>query len=417
MSRTTRQCISPGAQVARLLLCIVLACSMAIVAWPRAGHAQGDLTNLSPERSWPVIDLPEASTETHHLMLRKLSRIECGDHSEIVIGEVVGVSAAASGHVLLVDSQLCQAVLAAENGDIEAVFGRCGEGPGELSGAYRAIQLSNGLIGIADGGPAPMIKFGARGNVELFDLHGAYASQLLAGGEPGAVPLCVIRDLRCNGGLVLASTYRGLVQPPRMNSVLELNLVDPSNGSREVVARTVHSLALGQPVRDEADAYEPYASGRCDISAGGMIAYAPERDEWRIAIRRADGTGVVLQRRWSPRMRSDAVKSAIRSELGASDAKVYGAEPAIGRVSWRPNGSLWVEPAGVPVPGDAFACFDEVSVAGAVNRRIYLHAEGARVGDEYFLLSDGRVAILEGFGGHDGGAATAPAVVLYDSAP
>ena len=62
-----------------------------------------------------------------------------------------------------------------------------------------------------------------------------------------------------------------------MTAVLELSLPDPASCQREIVSRQMHSWALGQPVTDERDtyepfAYEPFAAGRGDLSATDRVS-------------------------------------------------------------------------------------------------------------------------------------------------
>ena len=73
-------------------------------------------------------------------------------------------------------------------------------------------------------------------------------------------------------------------------------------------------------------------------------------------------------------------------------------EPLVGRVRWRPNENLWVEPFGVKPQEEAIACFDEVSSEGVLLRRVHVVVPGSKPEDELLLLEDGRFVLLSGFG-------------------
>lgn len=171
--------------------------------------------------------------------------------------------------------------------------------------------------------------------------------------------------MRSAAGRILAVTYRAQVQPPKMTAVLELSLLDAASGEREIAARQLHTTDMTELAINERDAYEPYASGRCDLSATGRLAMAPERDRWLVAVREVDGTGIVLERPWRSVDRSAAAKEEARRQLGSDTSRIFETEPAIGLVRWRPDGHLWVEPRGVELPAGVVACFDEFTANGA----------------------------------------------------
>ena len=388
----------------------------AICVLTAAANAHAELLPITPHTAWPTRPVPERAPAEVTLPLQQIWRLECGDNSEPLIGDIVSVAAAPDGRVLLVDGQLCHVLVVSAQGKVERTVGRCGDGPGELTGAFRAVSLPDGRMGIADGGDAPGIKFGARGNIVILDRDDLPAGELMAGGDPGGVPVCVPRDVRSATGRVLAVTYRAQVQPPKMTSVLELSLLDAASGEREIVARQLHSLALGQPVTDERDTYEPFASGRCDLSATGRLAMAPERDRWLVAVREVDGAGFVLERPWRSVDRGPAAKEEARRQLGSDTAHIFETEPAIGLVRWRPDGHLWVEPLGAELPPGVVACFDEFTPDGALVRRVSLAVPGAAADARLLVLEDGRLALLEGFGREPSEEAgdLAPAVTLLE---
>lgn len=324
-------------------------------------------------------------------------RFDCSDDEQVVVGKIVSAAPASDGRVLLVDSQQCQVLVIAPNGAVERVVGRRGPGPGELIGAFRAVQISSDRIGIVAGADAPIVMIGSRGNIVWLDDNGDPAGEYLAGGDPGTVPVCVLRELRYAGSGLLVATYRCEVEYPMMSLVLELAVLDARSGAREIVARKCNRMDIRDEAMREVDGYEPFSGGRCDISRAGRLALAPERDQWLLAVRNVDGSWVVLERPWVPAARSAMSKERARKGVGDDSAEIFDKEPAMGLVRWRPDGKLWVEPIGVDLPANIIACFDELSEDLTLVRRVHLEVPGLVRGSELLVMEDGRFVLLEGF--------------------
>ena len=335
---------------------------------------------------------------TETVTLHAVWRLDCGEDADPVVGKIVSAAPGLAGRVLLVDSQLCQVLVIGPEGDVERTVGRCGEGPGELSGAYRALQLADGRIGIAGGIAAPGLQFGGQGRVVLLDEEGVPAATWRVGGEQDGVPICSLRELRHAAGHVLAVTARKTGTPPKFVDIREVSLIDPVDGARTVILRDLQTDDMTQALQ-ERPTVEPLASDRSDVSACGRVALAPERDRWLVVVRNPDGSGLALERPWAFVARSAADITQVRRALGdpAEYIEVLEDHPAIGRLRWRPDGCLWVEPGGPTDAPGAFACFDEISATGELLRRVRVVVPNAAEDDELLLLEDGRFVLLRGF--------------------
>lgn len=346
--------------------------------------------------------------------LQEQWRFDCHGDADPVVGTIVSAAPASEGRVLLIDSQQCQVLVIAPGGGVERVVGRPGPGPGELTGAFRAAQLPPDRFGIADGCTAPGFKIGTRGSIVVLDAEGDPVGEFLAGGDPGSFPMCVLRELRNSGDELLAATHRSEVSPPLTVSVRELSVLDVRSGVREVIARTVHRADMRNQSIDEIDVYEAFAGGRCDISRSGRIALAPDRDRWSLAVRERDGSWSQVERPWTPVSRGPGERDRVRQEIGSLTGEVLSQEPAIGRVRWRPDGRLWVEPFGMDLPAGVMACFDELSADLTLVRRVHLALPDSSRRGELILMEDGRFVLLEGFAKDvaGGGDVAEPAVTL-----
>lgn len=330
---------------------------------------------------------------------------------------MVAAAPGLDGRVLLVDAQMERVLVVSPSGTIERLVGKPGEGPGEISGAYRAVQLADGRIGVAAGAEQLTFAFGTRGEIVFYDRSDRPDGVLAVAGEPGDVPMSVVRELRHAGGRILVATYRTRISPPRFIAIRELILLEPVTGTREVIARDLYPSALDDIMAREQDLFEPFASGRCDIDPVGRVAYAPERDRWLVAVREPDGSGFVVERSWLPVRRSPEAMERIEELLGGGDrCHPLDHEPAIGLVRWRPDGCLWVEPVGARLPVGAVACFDELAPDGSLRRRVYLEVSGGTDPGHLELLEDGRILLFEGFDvtGAGGADVDGPAVTLFD---
>ncbi len=371
---------------------------------------------IQPWHKYPQLSVSVEAPVVVPLTPSPVWRLDCGEDAEVLVGRIVAAAPGLDGRTLLVDRQMCRVLVVDRQGRVERTCGHKGEGPGELSGAYRACQLEDGWIGIADGAPALTIMFGGRGRITLLDQVGNPAGLWYAAGDPGDVPVCSLRELRCANGLILTASQHLIMSSATATVVEELALIATDSGQRTVIANRVTEEEMRKFGIREQDVYEPFAEGRCDVSVSGRAAYAPQRDQWLVVIREPDGTGFVLQRSWRAVPRTRAAREAVRKALGAGDLQdVSGTEPAIGRIRWRPDGRLWVEPGGVvPAPG-AMACFDEFSSDGRFLRRVQLMISGDREQDVLEIMEDGRLVWLRGFRrtpAEDDVTAVVPEVVL-----
>lgn len=378
----------------RLLLCLV--CCVLTSA------ALAELPIIEPYHSWPIIQAPADPPRHETLTLEPIWQLDCGEDAEHLIGKIASAAPGLDGRVLLVDRQLCQVMVIGIDGELEKTVGRCGEGPGEFEGCYRALQLPDGRVGVATGTGSPDIMWESQGKVILIDKVGDPAGVWLAGGDPGDTPLTSVRAMRYAGGEVMTVTQRIQYSQPIWRTIREIGLLDSATGERTSVVRTVREADV-QDKDTEFTIFEPMAHGRADVNAQGQIAMAPERDRWQLAIREPDGSGLVIERPCEALKRTEEEQEEVKLMLGNGAFDIASTHPLIRRIRWRPDGNLWVEPWGVKPADGAIACFDEIGPAGGYLRRVHLVVSGAEQDDQLLLMEDGRFVLLRGFGEVDEG--------------
>ncbi len=348
---------------------------------------------------WPTKAIPKKLSENVLLSTEVQWRLDCSLDSGTLIGQISAAAPGANGRILLLDGQLTQVMIMALDGQVERAFGQPGEGPGDLPGAHRLFELSDGRIGVCGGVSAPTVLFGGSSKIVLLNQNGDPAGQLFGVGDPSLLVVS-IRELRCAQDNILVAGSGGSFSEGALKQVQELTIIDPKNGARTMIVKREIVESLSKTRIFEGDVFEPFAYGRCDISNTGRVAFAPERDHWLVVIRNSDGTGFVLKREWDQIKRTKAQKTAVWKNLGGTDDCIaLDFEPAIARVRWRPNGNLWVEPFGVESRDGAIACFDEFSSSGEYLRRIKIEVQGHDSTDDLQILEDGRLVLLRGFEG------------------
>ena len=140
------------------------------------------------------------------------------------------------------------------------------------------------------------------------------------------------------------------------------------------------------------------ASIRFDISSGGRIAYAPERDRYLVVVLDPGGDGFRLETPWEPCLRDPAVVREMEEQQssGPFEYEACPADPAIQQVIWRPDGGLWVEScrSDDDLSAEAFCCFDEYDAAGKWLGVVELIVPGDPGTDRLLVLANGRFVLV-----------------------
>jgi len=363
-----------------------------------ANYAAAQLQTDEYWTDWPTIEIKKESKETVTLNPDIQWRLDCGLDSGELIGKIFSAAPGSNERIYLLDEQLTQVLIMSSDGKIEETFGQQGEGPGDLPGAYRLFELSDGRIGVCGGVEAPTFLLGVPSKIVLLNQRFEPAGQWLCIGDRSAMVVATIRELRCAGDHVMISSTGAMFNEGIITQIQEIAVIDPQEGERMLISQRSIVEDLSEGHIAERNIYNPYAYGRCDVSNTGRVAFAPDRDRWQVVIRNSDGGGIVLKREWDPLKRTKDQKEKIRKDLGGYEGcVVLNNEPAIASVRWRPNGNLWVEPYCAEFRDGSLACFDEFSPAGEYLRRIKISVLDWDSSYDLQVLEDGRFVVLRGF--------------------
>ncbi len=99
---------------------------------------------------------PRDGVET--LVLEPVWRLGGDDDDDVFFGVIDAVSLDGDGNVLLADVQLMQINVVAPDGELTAVLGRQGEGPGEVTRLGGVLPLADGTVGMVQLMPGRVVK-------------------------------------------------------------------------------------------------------------------------------------------------------------------------------------------------------------------------------------------------------------------
>jgi len=320
-----------------------------------------------------------------------------GDDDEVFFGSVQRVLSGPDGNVLLLDNQLSQVQVYSADGTWLQTLGREGDGPGEVRGAADAFHLPDGRVCIAQSFPGRLVYLNTDGTPGG---QGQYKPL----GEP-ATFVVVVAGRSAPGGMLLAGIRFNQSGGPQAEQTFFLSNCDPDGVEQAVYLEKKYAINYADFRLDEA-AMDFVWMGRVAIDAAGAIYTAPNRDEYLIRVQAADGT---LIREFSrpvsvPKRTAEEHEIAVKIHegIGANygvplqGVTVEDTAAAVAGIWARPNGEVWVQTPANELPVGAFALFDVFDAKGIFTHQLVVEIPGDPDRDGFYLLTDGRVAVVVG---------------------
>lgn len=372
-----------------------------------------------------IVQNPETAPENVTLEPEELWR-RGEEDDDIFFGLPVQILEDDQGNVFVLDSQISEIVVFSPDGEYLRTIGREGEGPGEFRGANDMFIRSDGIVGVVvvfpgkivqlhpDGTPAGRFPY-PEDNVEGFQL--------------------IYKGVAAGDRVVLAGSVQSRSGGVQMEQENYLKAFDQEGNEIAHYHSIMEKTQYGGMEFDE----KVFANFKSQWSAAsdGRVAASLSFDDYQIHVWKPDGSLAYIIDRpdYEPLERTPAHKErfqklydGVTSWNPNSTFEISDTHPALVRLDYRPDGSLWVLSArGVWANKEGvFAAFDEYDRDGRFVRRVVVKGPGNAM-DDGIYLTEGRLyritdqfsAFMANFGGGDtaeagGGAAEPLQVVAYD---
>ena len=357
---------------------------------------------IPPQIAPEVANDAEPLTGGERLVLEPVWRLGGGDDDDVFFGVIDAVARDQDGDILLADIQLMQINVVSRAGELTAVLGRQGEGPGEVTRLGGVVPLPDGTVGLVQLMPGRVVKVD-HGGMPAGEVVPRWSTE---GGR------LMLADLQLAGDRLVAAGRR----MTRREEVFLMDLwiaeltADGSVGTiyfHQQLERDLRSGTISELDTDWA------GDGRWTATADGRVIVAPERDVYRLEMYGPDGLERVVTRKFTTRNRTEQEKDAVRSRLsrfqrgrhgrGMANMEVEVADtaPAIVQLHAMPDGEVWVltsrgdrdQPAGVMLT------YDVIDSAGNFTRQIAVACEGVADRDALFPLGGGDFVLVKGHAG------------------
>lgn len=343
----------------------------------------------------PVLECPADPPTVRRLQLQELWRIDPDDPDAPLLGITDPRKIVAhDGRIYLLDGQLCQALVYSDDGEFQGTVYRQGEGPGEIHDPHRMFLTSDGRLAV---------QFGYPTQLEFVDPDGTPRGRWRLGYNAWAMYL-----LETPAGWL--GSYRQMVQdaqPGVFRSVHHVALHDDEGNRIGDLFTREHESRHGESgATDEADEYSPWNT--VAVTAEGLVAYAPVRDEYRIEWRTLEGETVrAATRPGAAHERTqdelDSLKyrsySVVNGDVQFKKQNLCATDPMIQSIDPLPGGAIRVRTSRFEkdLPAGMVCRYEVHEPDGKLRERVEIHDPSGTYDTDYdviALLDDGRAIVL-----------------------
>lgn len=321
-----------------------------------------------------------------------------GDDPDLLFGLMVAATSDALGNVYLMDQQLCQVTVVSPEGEVTAVLGRQGEGPGEVRTPQGMALMPDGSVGLAEQFPGKIIKLA---------LDGTPAGTVTVGGseaETGGFTMAA--SLASRGGTLVVGAL--LQAPVDHGQSRKSYLSSLSPTGQELVRFCEHNTILDFEAAHliEREMVAPFLA--CyTLGPDGRVYAARSRNDYIIDVYATDGTlEKTLSRDFDllPRTqkeidRMDALFEVQDSQLPFRITwEVEKYEQTVTGLHVAQDGTLWVQHArsGYEQPDGILETYDTYDAEGRWIQKVAIQSEGDPAYDGLIFLNDDRVLLVKG---------------------
>lgn len=367
----------PSPPLLRVLLFAALLPTVAIAAEITHGdHPAGPVQTVSLEELWSV----------------------GGADSDLLFGLVIDARCDENGDVYLLDHQLSQVTRLSAGGQVLAVLGGEGEGPGECRQPQTLTMMPGGKVGLGQRFPGRFI---------LVERDGTPAGRIDLGG-PGAqqTGFNMLLSGRNRGGTLLAVSLHQVPADGRQSRISKLQTLEPDGSILQEIARHETVLDFSRPHFVEREMVAPFVDAHA-VGPDGRVYLAPERNAYRIEVYEPTGALVrTITREYDAPPRDPQTLDRMNALFEEQDRalpfritwEVEKIDPVVGEIIVTRDNEMWVASSrsGRDLPDGILARYDVFSPEGTWSREVQVRADADPEQDGLIFLDDGRVLLVRG---------------------
>ncbi|MFO7653752.1 MAG: hypothetical protein R6X25_07985 [Candidatus Krumholzibacteriia bacterium] len=354
--------------------------------------------------------VPDGGVRT--LELEELWRRGGWDDEEVMFGAVRRAVVDESDTIYLLDSQLSEVKVLSPEGELVAVLGREGEGPGEFRNATDLCLLPDGTVAVTQMFPGRIVRLARDGT----------PAGTITVGDPAQGAFYMARALRRGGeNVVLGGAEQHVDQAAGRATRESFIATFDTSGQRKVTYASRLSVIDHRNLSYDEVILGEGPDRRFAVGPRGEVVTAEARNGYEVRVYAPGGElRRVFTRDYRPWLRNEQARDIQRRILTtlrdrqAPHASIHfeDTEPDIASLRVDEHGRIWVQTSRAlwePAPG-VFTRYDVFTPDGRFAEQVLVRCEGdprqdgllfAR-SDLVFRITGYRDAMLSGFGGAGG---------------
>jgi len=303
-----------------------------------------------------------------------------------------------TGDIYLLDSQLAEVQVYAQNGEHLRTIGHEGDGPGELRNPSDMFITADGVVNAIQSMPGRIIKLTPEG---LPAGEGAYSESSDNPGQFG-----VLISGRALGQDMVLAGIRMVFSGGVMQQTYFLARCGNDGLQKAALLEKKHEVNMGAFSLDELQM--DFVWSRLAVGPEGQVYAGPERNAYLINEYDADGAVVrTITRQYTSPARNERQKKVARQIIEAIGANypvppqeitIEDDEPVLNNLAVTGDGMIWAQTSSgnQDTPEDTWVVLDVFSPEGKFTYQVALQGEHDAARDAVYIQPDGSVIVIVG---------------------
>lgn len=321
-----------------------------------------------------------------------------GADSDLLFGLMIDARCDENGDVYLLDHQLSQVTRISADGEVLAILGGEGEGPGECRQPQTLAMLPDARVGLGQRFPGRFI---------LVERDGTPAGQIdLGGPDAQQTGFNMLLSGRNRGGTLLVGSLHQVPADGRQSRISRLQTLAPDGTILTQLAEHETVLDFSKPHFVEREMVAPFLDAHA-VGPDGRIYLAPERNAYRIEVYEPDGTLVrTITRDYDAPPRDQQTLDRMNALFEEQDRalpfritwEVEKIDQVVGEIIVTRDNEMWVanSRSGRDLPDGVLARYDVFAPDGTWSREVQVRADADPGQDGLIFLDNGRVLLVRG---------------------